>query len=326
MVRYYTGHMKRAQSARKPGAATASVEARLPDTEAALLDRFLDALWSEHGLARNTLAAYRADLAALAVWLQAGGSSLLQAQRGQLLDYLAARIRLGARPRSSARLLTSLRRFYRWLARENLIAEDPSALIDMPRLGRPLPKSLGEAEVEALLAAPQTADPLGLRDRAMLELLYATGLRVSELVGLRLHQLNLRQGVVQVTGKGGRERLVPLGEEATHWLDRYLNEARPVLLGRRQTDRLFPSRRAACMTRQNFWHLIRRYARQAGIRSTLSPHTLRHAFATHLVNHGADLRVVQMLLGHSDLSTTQIYTHVARARLKSLHQQHHPRG
>ncbi|HXG29667.1 MAG TPA: site-specific tyrosine recombinase XerD [Nevskiales bacterium] len=318
--------MKRAQSARRPDAATASVEARLPDTEAALLDRYLDALWSEHGLSRNTLAAYRSDLAALAVWLQASGSSLRTAQRGQLLDYLAARIRLGARPRSSARLLTSLRRFYRWLARENLIAEDPSALIDMPKLGRPLPKTLSEADVEALLAAPATADPLGLRDRAMLELLYATGLRVSELVGLRLHQLNLRQGVVQVTGKGGRERLVPLGEEASAWLERYLREARPALLGRRQTDRLFPSRRAPGMTRQNFWHLIRRYARQAGIRSALSPHTLRHAFATHLVNHGADLRVVQMLLGHSDLSTTQIYTHVARARLKSLHQQHHPRG
>jgi integrase/recombinase XerD len=325
-VGYYTGHMKRAQSAPAPATAAGSAERRLPGEESALLDRFLDALWSEHGLSRNTLAAYRADLAALAVWLQASGSSLQRAQRGQLLDYLAARIRLGARPRSSARLLTSLRRFYRWLAREALIAEDPSALIDMPKLGRPLPKTLSEAEVEALLAAPETADPLGLRDRAMLELLYATGLRVSELVGLRLHQLNLRQGVVQVTGKGGRERLVPLGEEAMHWLDSFLREARPALLGRRQTDRLFPSRRAPCMSRQNFWHLVQRYAHQAGIRTALSPHTLRHAFATHLVNHGADLRVVQMLLGHSDLSTTQIYTHVARARLKSLHQQHHPRG
>jgi integrase/recombinase XerD len=312
--------MKRTQTA------GTSVERRLPEAESALLDRFLDALWTEHGLSRNTLVAYRADLAALAVWLQGGGSSLKKAERGHLLDYLAARIRLGARPRSSARLLTSLRRFYRWLAREKLIADDPSALIDMPKIGRPLPKTLSEAQVEALLGAPAVTQALGLRDRAMLELLYATGLRVSELVGLRLHQLNLRQGVVQVTGKGGRERLVPLGEEAAAWLARYLREARAALLDGRQTDCLFPSRRAASMTRQNFWHLIQRYARQAGIRAELSPHTLRHAFATHLVNHGADLRVVQMLLGHGDLSTTQIYTHVARARLKSLHQQHHPRG
>jgi integrase/recombinase XerD len=298
----------------------------LPTDESALLDRFLDALWTEHGLSRNTLSAYRGDLAALAIWLQAGGASLRQAERGQLLDYLAARIRLGVKPRSSARLLTSLRRFYRWLARENLIGEDPSALIDMPKIGRPLPRVLSEAQVEALLDAPDVAQPLGLRDRAMLELLYATGLRVSELVGLRLHQLNLRQGVVQVVGKGGRERLVPLGEEAAGWLEKYLRTIRAALLKGRQTDHVFPSRRAAGMTRQNFWHLIQRYAHQAGIRAELSPHTLRHAFATHLVNHGADLRVVQMLLGHSDLSTTQIYTHVARARLKLLHQQHHPRG
>jgi len=312
--------MKR-QPAQKTGA-----EAGLPAVESALLDRFLDALWTEHGLARNTLAAYRSDLAALAIWLLGGGRSLRQAQRGHLLDYLAARIRQGIQPRSSARLLTSLRRFYRWLARENLIAEDPSALIDMPKIGRPLPKILSEAQVEALLNAPAVEKPLGLRDRAMLELLYATGLRVSELVGLRMYQLNLRQGVVQVVGKGGRERLVPLGEEAVGWLERYLRTARAELLEARQTDCLFPSRRAAQMTRQNFWHLVQRYAREAGIRVQLSPHTLRHAFATHLVNHGADLRVVQMLLGHSDLSTTQIYTHVARARLKSLHQQHHPRG
>jgi integrase/recombinase XerD len=302
------------------------VEARLPAAESALLDRFLDSLWTEHGLSRNTLSAYRADLAALSIWLQASGSSLKQAQRGQLLDYLAARIHLGVKPRSSARLLTSLRRLYRWLARENLISEDPSALIDMPKIGRPLPKLLSETQVEALLNAPEVAQPLGLRDRAMLELLYATGLRVSELVGLRLHQVNLRQGVVQVVGKGGRERLVPLGEEAVGWIERYLRESRAALLAGRQTDSLFPSRRAPQMTRQNFWHLIQRYAKMAGITVELSPHTLRHAFATHLVNHGADLRVVQMLLGHSDLSTTQIYTHVARARLKSLHATHHPRG
>src|SRR5688572_3370286 len=305
---------------------TASVGARLTGPESGLLDRFLDAVWSEHGLSRNTLAAYRADLAALAVWLGGGGASLAVASRAQLLDYLAARIRLGAKPRSSARLITSLRRFYRWLARENLIAEDPSALIEMPKLGRPLPKSLSETQVEALLAAPDPENPVGLRDRAMLELLYATGLRVSELVGLRVHQVNLRQGVVQVRGKGGRERLIPLGEEAIGWLERYLRQSRGMLLGRRQSDILFPSRRAQGMTRQNFWHLIQGHARKAGIRARLSPHTLRHAFATHLVDHGADLRVVQMLLGHSDLSTTQIYTHVARARLKNLHQIHHPRG
>lgn len=303
-----------------------SALSRVSATESALLDQFLDALWTEHGLSRNTLTAYRSDLAALAVWLQGRGSSLIQAQRGQLLDFLAARIRLGVKPRSSARLLTSLRRFYCWLARENRISEDPSALIDMPRIGRPLPKILSEAQVESLINVPNVSQPLGLRDRAMLELLYATGLRVSELVGLRLHQVNLRQGVVQVVGKGGRERLVPLGENAVIWLERFLREGRAGLLGGRQTDCLFPSRRATQMTRQNFWHLIQRHARSAGIRVELSPHTLRHAFATHLVNHGADLRVVQMLLGHSDLSTTQIYTHVARARLKSLHQQHHPRG
>jgi integrase/recombinase XerD len=303
-----------------------AVEDRLPAAESALLDRFLDALWTEHGLSRNTLSAYRSDLAALAIWLNGGGTSLRGAARGQLLDYLAARIRLGVKPRSSARLLTSLRRLYRWLARENLIPEDPSALIDMPRIGRPLPKVLSEAQVEALLQAPDIRQPLGLRDRAMLEVLYATGLRVSELVGLRLHQVNLRQGVVQVVGKGGRERLVPLGEEAVAWLERYLREARPGLLDRKHSDCLFPSRRATAMTRQNFWHLIQRHAKNAGISVELSPHTLRHAFATHLVNHGADLRVVQMLLGHSDLSTTQIYTHVARARLKSLHAAHHPRG
>lgn len=303
-----------------------SVETRLPAGESALLDRFLDALWSEHGLARNTLTAYRADLAALAIWLQGGGASLRQAERAQLLDYLSARIHLGVKARSSARLVTSLRRFYRWLARENLIAEDPSALIEMPKIGRPLPKVLSESQVESLLAAPVTETALGLRDRAMLELLYATGLRVSELVGLRIHQVNLRQGVVQVRGKGGRERLVPIGEESLTWLERYLKKARAELLDGHPAECVFPSRRGVAMSRQNFWHLIRRYAQQAGIRTALSPHTLRHAFATHLVNRGADLRVVQMLLGHSDLSTTQIYTHVARARLKGLHQAHHPRG
>jgi integrase/recombinase XerD len=298
----------------------------LPAADDALLDRFSDALWTEHGLSRNTLDSYRADLSGLARWLAQRGSGLRRADRSALLDYLSSRIRQGAQARSSARLVTSLRRFYRYLVREKLISDDPSARIEMPRLGRPLPKSLSEAQVEALLEAPDTSGPLGLRDRAMLELLYATGLRVSELVGLRLHQMNLRQGVVQVVGKGGRERLVPMGEEAQGWLERYLRDGRPALLKRRQTDCAFPSRRGPHMTRQNFWHALRRHARTAGIATALSPHTLRHAFATHLVNHGADLRVVQMLLGHSDLSTTQIYTHVARARLKTLHEQHHPRG
>lgn len=304
----------------------ASTEMLLDRADEALLDRFVDALWMEYGLSRNTLDAYRSDLSGLARWLSPRGRHLLQADRPHLLDYLAGRARSGMRPRSSARLLTSLRRFYRYLARENLIQDDPSARIDMPRLGRPLPKTLSEAQVEALLAAPDTSTALGLRDRAMIELLYATGLRVSELVGLRMHQLNLRQGVVQVVGKGGRERLVPMGEEASQWLERYMRESRPELLARRQTDCVFPSRRAASMTRQNFWHAIGRYARTAGIETGLSPHGLRHAFATHLLNHGADLRVVQMLLGHSDLSTTQIYTHVAQARLKTLHEKHHPRG
>jgi integrase/recombinase XerD len=302
----------------------------LDPADEGLLDRFLDALWTEHGLSRNTLDAYRSDLSGFARWLRPRGTGLREADRAQLLDYLASRgPGSGAsalKSRSQARLLTSLRRFYRYLARERLVERDPSALIDMPKLGRPLPKTLSEAQVEALLAAPDTASPLGLRDRAMIELLYATGLRVSELVGLRMHQLNLRQGVVQVVGKGGRERLVPVGEEAGQWLERYLREARPELLAGRQGDSLFPSRRAPAMTRQNFWHALGRYARAAGIETRLSPHGLRHAFATHLLNHGADLRVVQMLLGHSDLSTTQIYTHVAQARLRSLHERHHPRG
>jgi len=219
-----------------------------------------------------------------------------------------------------------LRRFYRFLLREGLIADDPSALLESPRLGRPLPKALTEELVEKLLAAPHCDNPLGLRDRAMLETLYATGLRVSELVLLGLSQLNLQAGVVKVTGKGNKERLVPLGEEAIEWLQRYLSTARPELLHQKTSEALFPTSRGAAMTRQAFWHNIKRYARTAGIEVNLSPHTLRHAFATHLLNHGADLRVVQMLLGHADLSTTQIYTQVARERLKQLHRAHHPRG
>jgi integrase/recombinase XerD len=287
------------------------------------VERFLDALWLEAGLSRNTLEAYRSDLDGLALWLRASPAT---AQREHLQNYLADRVRKGTQPRTTARLLSSLRRFYRFLLREGLIADDPSALLESPRLGRPLPKSLTEEQVEKLLAAPLAEDPLGLRDRAMLETLYATGLRVSELVTLGLSQLNLQAGVVKVIGKGNKERLVPLGEEAIAWLQRYLASARPALLRQKSSEALFPTSRGTSMTRQAFWHNIKRYARRAGIETNLSPHTLRHAFATHLLNHGADLRVVQMLLGHADLSTTQIYTQVARERLKQLHTQHHPRG
>lgn len=299
----------------------------LSESDAALLERFLDVLWLERGLTPNTLAAYRSDLELYALWLTGHGGDLLSAQREALLCYLQERSVEGARPRSTARLLSSLRRFYRYLVRERLREDDPSARIDSPKLGRPLPKSLTEDEVEALLNAPDTTTPLGLRDRAMLETLYATGLRVSELVGLTITQISLTQGVVKVIGKGRKERLVPLGELAVEWVERFMNESRPLLLTAGQPSAsLFPSRLGEGMTRQAFWQLIKRYAMQAGINKPLSPHTLRHAFATHLLNHGADLRVVQLLLGHSSLSTTQIYTHVARERLKTLHAAHHPRG
>jgi integrase/recombinase XerD len=288
-----------------------------------LLERFLDALWLESGLSRNTLSAYRSDLEVFSVWLK---TSPAAATREQLQAYLAECVRRGARPRSTARLLSSLRRFYQYLLREGFIAVDPTALIEAPKLGRPLPKSLTEEQVEKLLQAPDPNTALGLRDRAMLETLYATGLRVSELVGLTLQQANLQAGVVKVIGKGDKERLVPLGEEAIEWLQRYLNVSRLNLLHGQSSDALFPTARGAAMTRQAFWHNLKRYTRIAGIETHLSPHTLRHAFATHLLNHGADLRVVQMLLGHVDLSTTQIYTQVARERLKQLHAQHHPRG
>ncbi|GAB4290468.1 MAG: site-specific tyrosine recombinase XerD [Thiohalomonadaceae bacterium] len=292
-----------------------------------LLERFLDALWMERGLSDHTLAAYRRDLQGLARWLeQQAGPPLEGVSRQDLLGYLHSRAAAGARPRTTARLLSSLRRFYRYLVREQVLTDDPSARIDSPKLGRGLPKALTEAEVEALLAAPDIEDPLGLRDRAMLEVLYASGLRVSELVGLEMYRVSLQQGVMRILGKGSKERLVPLGEEAVSWLERYLTAARPQLVSGQATAALFPTRRGEAMTRQAFWYLIKRYARQAGITSHLSPHTLRHAFATHLLNHGADLRVVQMLLGHSSLSTTQIYTHVARERLKALHARHHPRG
>ena len=291
-----------------------------------LIDRFLDSLWLEKGLADNTRASYRSDLALFNGWLEGRGIELRNAGREAILDHLAWRLENGYQARSTARLLSGLRGFYRYLLREGDIAVDPTLRVELPRVGRPLPKAISEADVEALLAAPDIDDPLGLRDRAMLEVLYACGVRVSELVGLTLEQISLRQGVLRAFGKGRKERLVPLGEEALAWLERYLREARGTLLAGRPCDALFPSQRGEQMTRQTFWHRIKLHARTAGISTSISPHTLRHAFATHLLNHGADLRTVQMLLGHSDLTTTQIYTHIARARLQALHAMHHPRG
>jgi integrase/recombinase XerD len=291
-----------------------------------LIDRFCDVLWLEHGLSPHTIAAYRSDLLRMSRYLAGHDRDLRRATREDVRAYLAYRRQTRARAATAARLLSTLRRFYRYLLREKEIDADPTALIDSPKLPRALPRSLTEAQVKCLLEAPGTTTPLGLRDRAMLETLYATGLRVSELVGLTVGQVGLVQGVVRVVGKGDKERLVPLGEEAIAWLGRYQREARPELLKRRATDAVFVTLRGGPLTRQAFWHNIKRYARRAGIRAPLSPHTLRHAFATHLLNHGADLRVVQMLLGHADLSTTQIYTHVARARLQELHARHHPRG
>jgi integrase/recombinase XerD len=298
----------------------------LSEQDAALIERFSDALWLERGLSENTLSAYRSDLQSLALWLAGIESNLLGAARHELLSYLQQRVEAGAKPRSSARLLSSIRRFYRYLLRESLLKEDPSSRIDAPKLGRSLPKTLTEEDVEHLLAAPDISTTMGLRDRAMLELLYASGLRVSELVSLLLLQVNFQQGLVKVMGKGSKERLVPLGEEALYWLQRFMREGRGLLLAEKRSEALFPSKFGAAMSRQAFWQLIKRYALQAGISKPLSPHTLRHAFATHLLNHGADLRVVQLLLGHSSLSTTQIYTFVAQERLKGLHATHHPRG
>jgi len=292
-----------------------------------IIERFADALWMERGLSRNTLSAYQSDLTALAAWLEQDRSiDLLTVDRIDLLDYLALQSRKGRKPRSTARVLSCLRQFYQYALREGWLKKDPSLRIDAPKLGRPLPKSLSEQDVETLIGAPDTTDPEGFRDRVMLEVLYATGLRVSELVGLRLEQVSLTQGLVRVIGKGGKERLVPLGEEAVHWLERFLKGGRGDLLNGRPCAAVFPTRRGSGMTRQAFWYRIKKHALTAGIRRPLSPHTLRHAFATHLLDHGADLRVVQLLLGHSDLSTTQIYTHVARERLKTLHALHHPRG
>jgi len=297
-----------------------------PIDSPAYLQAFLDSLWLESGLSKNTVEAYQRDLMAFATWLAHDEVSLSAATREDILRYQGVRIQESRKARSEARLLSSLRRFYRYLCREEIRESDPTTQIESPRLGRPLPEGLSEQEVEALLEQPDIEQCLGLRDRTMLEVLYATGLRVSELVTLTIEQLNMRQGLVRCVGNGNKERLVPLGEEALDWLQQYLIEARPVLLQGYVSEDLFPTRRGKAMTRQAFWYLIKRYAQQAEIEKPLSPHTLRHAFATHLLNHGADLRVVQLLLGHSDLSTTQIYTHIARERLKSLHASHHPRA
>jgi integrase/recombinase XerD len=292
-----------------------------------LTEQFLDALWIERNLAQNTVASYRLDLMSLVNWLAHHQLDLLHVDSAGLQNFLAERVEGGYKASSSARLLSAMRRLFQYLYREKLREDDPSALLASPKLPQRLPKDLSEAQIERLLQAPSTDIPIELRDKAMLELLYATGLRVTELVSLTLNNVSLRQGVVRVVGKGDKERLVPLGEEALHWLEHYIEYGRPWLLNGQTLDVLFPSNRAQQMTRQTFWHRIKHYATLAGIDSEkLSPHVLRHAFATHLLNHGADLRVVQMLLGHSDLSTTQIYTHVATERLRQLHQQHHPRA
>ncbi|VFN03356.1 MAG: integrase/recombinase XerD [Candidatus Kentron sp. G] len=288
------------------------------------IERFLDMLWMERGLSENTLAAYRSDLTMFSRWLAERDADLLGASRADVLTFLANLV--GGPASTTARKLSTLRRFYEYQIREGHRLDSPCERVDAPRLGRPLPVSLTEDEVLRLLGAPDTDFPLGMRDRTMLEVLYATGVRVSELVSLQLSQINLRQGVLRIAGKGNKERLVPLGEEAQEWIERFLDNARESILQGRKTDALFPTQRGKSMTRQAFWYTIRRYALAVDIRTPLSPHTLRHAFATHLLNHGADLRVVQILLGHSSVSTTQIYTHVARQRLQALHAEHHPRG
>jgi len=296
-----------------------------PALDLAELDAFIDHLWLEDGLSKNTLESYRLDLTSFANWLPEQGKQLLTVDQADIQQYLAVKFAL-SKPRSISRLIASLRRFYRFLMRENKISLDPTIQIQSPKLPRSLPKSLNEDEVVALLNAPNLDDPIGLRDRAMLELLYACGLRVSELVGIKSTEVSVSDSVVRVTGKGSKTRLVPMGEDASDLILRYLHEARPQILNGRLSDALFVTTRGDAMTRQAFWYLIKRYALLAGINKPMSPHVLRHAFATHLLNHGADLRVVQMLLGHADISTTQIYTHVARERLKRLHSVHHPRG
>ena len=290
-----------------------------------LIDNFIDVLWLEKGLSKNTLSAYRHDISSFSDWYK--GVSLLEVQRVDLLDYLSQRLKDGYSSRSTARSLSSLRAFYSHVTVKHNLKENPTSRVDSPKLGRSLPKTLSEDEVEKLIRSPDVEDYIGLRDRAMLELIYACGLRVSELISLDMLNLNLRQGVIRVIGKGEKERLVPMGEEALDWVQRYINKGRPYLLKEdNKVSELFLSKRGKSMTRQTFWYRIKEYANKASINKDLSPHTLRHAFATHLINHGADLRTVQLLLGHSSLSTTQIYTEVARHRMKELHNEHHPRG
>jgi integrase/recombinase XerD len=291
------------------------------------IERYIDAMWMEKGLSDNSLSSYRRDLRQFHEWLVKNkGSTIARADRSSLQAYLGARLQQGQSPRSTARFMSCARGFYHFLLREGRLTVDPTLDVDSPKLGRPLPKSLSEQDVDKLLQAPDLDIALEFRDRTMLELLYACGLRVTELTSLQLTQVSVNQGVVRVFGKGSKERLVPMGEEALVWLQRYMAGPRSELLKGIPCDAVFPSRRGRQMTRQTFWYRIKIYAQRAGIRSELSPHTLRHAFATHLLNHGADLRVVQLLLGHSDLSTTQIYTHVAKQRMQELHAQHHPRG
>ena len=290
-----------------------------------LIDNFIDELWLEKGLSKNTLTAYRNDIQTFSNWYK--GNSLLEVERVDLLDYLADRLKQGFSSRSTARSLSSLRAFYSHLTVRHNLKEDPTSRVESPKLGRSLPKTLSEEEVERLIQAPDVDDDIGLRDRAMLELIYACGLRVSELISLDILNINLRQGVIRVIGKGEKERLVPMGEEALHWVERYINKSRPNFIkADNKITEVFLSKRGKAMTRQTFWYRLKEYAQLASINKELSPHTLRHAFATHLINHGADLRTVQLLLGHSSLSTTQIYTEVARHRMKELHNEHHPRG
>jgi len=290
-----------------------------------LIDNFIDELWLEKGLSKNTLTAYRNDIQTFSNWYK--GNSLLEVERVDLLDYLAHRLKQGFSSRSTARSLSSLRAFYSHLTVRHNLREDPTSRVESPKLGRSLPKTLSEEEVERLIQAPDVYDDIGLRDRAMLELIYACGLRVSELISLDILNINLRQGVIRVIGKGEKERLVPMGEEALHWIERYINKSRPNFIkADNKITEVFLSKRGKAMTRQTFWYRLKEYAQLASINKELSPHTLRHAFATHLINHGADLRTVQLLLGHSSLSTTQIYTEVARHRMKELHNEHHPRG
>ncbi|MBL4783131.1 MAG: site-specific tyrosine recombinase XerD [Porticoccaceae bacterium] len=295
-------------------------------TDEERIDKYIDALWLEKGLSDNTRQSYCRDLSAFSRWLAPLGSTLMTADEMLLGQYMAFLLDPSRSARSAARSLSCLRGFYYYWLREKQLSINPTANIPSPKLGKPIPKSLSEAEIDQLLLAPSVDTAIGLRDKTMIELLYATGLRVSELVGLTISQVNVRQGVVRVIGKGAKERLVPVGEEALDWLAHYLRHSRPELLGMKTSEVLFPSQRGRGMTRQTFWHRLKHWANVAGIEQGLSPHTLRHAFATHLLNHGADLRVVQLLLGHSDLSTTQIYTHIAKSRLQALHAEHHPRG